>query len=125
VYSTVTKIAFWFFVSITLAGLIWVYKTHNPAHGNFPKCPFRFFTGYLCPGCGSQRAVHMILNGRFQEAFFQNQLLLISIPYILLGYFFEAAGNRFLVIRRFLYGPLAIKVILVIVTTFWVGRNLV
>jgi hypothetical protein len=124
VYSTTTKVFFWIFIGITLAGLIWIYKVHNPANGNFPKCPFRTITGYKCPGCGSQRAVHEIFNFRFSNAFELNPLLLISIPYILLGYFFEFTGNQFNVWRKRLYGPMAIKFVLVIVILFWIGRNL-
>lgn len=27
-----------------------------------PKCMFRVLTGYDCPGCGSQRALHALLH---------------------------------------------------------------
>src|SRR5580693_9291812 len=31
--------------------------------GIFPPCPFRYLTGWYCPGCGSLRAIHQLLHG--------------------------------------------------------------
>lgn len=53
---------------------------HDPEEGGFIGCPFRFLTGLLCPGCGSQRALHDVLHGRIGEAFDHNALLVLSIP---------------------------------------------
>ena len=32
-------------------------------------CPFKYLTGYDCPGCGFQRAVLALLTGNFQQSF--------------------------------------------------------
>ncbi|MCB0770314.1 MAG: DUF2752 domain-containing protein [Flavobacteriales bacterium] len=53
---------------------------HDPEHGGFLSCPFRLLTGLLCPGCGSQRAVHDLLHLRLEDAFRHNGLLVASIP---------------------------------------------
>ena len=34
----------------------------------FPRCPFFALTGLQCPGCGTARALHAALHGRFAEA---------------------------------------------------------
>jgi hypothetical protein len=108
-----------------VAGLIILYKNFNPAIYPFPKCPFKQLTGFQCPGCGSQRAVHHLLNIEIKEAFFLNPLLLFSIPYILLGFIFEKSSlnDKWLRIRKTMYGPTAMRFTLLIVLIFWVGRN--
>ena len=47
-----------------------------------PKCPFRSLTGWSCPGCGFQRAVHALLHGRLWEAYTYNLFFVCSIPYL-------------------------------------------
>jgi hypothetical protein len=53
---------------------------NDPEKGGFVGCPFRFVTGLLCPGCGSQRALHDLLHLRIPAAFGHNALLVLSIP---------------------------------------------
>lgn len=79
-----------------------------------------------CPGCGSQRAVHHLLNAEIKQAFTLNPLLVLSIPYLIAGLFFEVLplSERGLKARKFLFGTKAIIVILVIVIGFAVWRNL-
>ena len=61
----------------------------------FPPCPFHWVTGLYCPGCGSLRAVHRLLHGRFAEAFTLNPLLVLSIPVLLvLAFNRTGAYNR-------------------------------
>lgn len=84
-------------------------------------------TGLKCPGCGSQRAVHHLLNFEIDKAFQQNQLLIISIPYILLGFVIDFTKNPstlLIKIRKVLFGYHAILIVLFIVITFWITRNL-
>ncbi|WP_225974845.1 DUF2752 domain-containing protein [Arachidicoccus ginsenosidivorans] len=52
----------------------------------FPKCPFRSLTGLQCPGCGSQRAIHDLLNLDILGAFRENALMVVSIPYIVTAF---------------------------------------
>lgn len=52
----------------------------DPEKGGFLSCPFRLFTGMLCPGCGSQRALHDLMHLRLGQAFDHNALLVLSIP---------------------------------------------
>lgn len=107
--------------------LIIVYgKFHPETSGVFPKCPFLSLTGYECPGCGSQRAIHYLLNGKIGSAFNANALLILFIPYILLGFIFDLfrfKNKTLLKIRRILYGTTAIWVVFSIVVLFWILRN--
>ena len=61
-----------------------VYYKFNPAdNGWFPRCPVKLLTGWSCPGCGTQRAMHALLNGNIYEALRYNYFFVISIPYVL------------------------------------------
>jgi len=108
--------------------LIFIYKNFDPAvyTNYFPKCPFWKITGYQCPGCGSQRATHALLNLHVAEAFALNPLLVLAIPYLLIGFVLEktSLSGKFLGVRKAMFGPIAIKIVLVIVVAFWIGRNL-
>lgn len=46
-------------------------------------CPFHFFTGLKCPGCGVSRMFISLIKFDFQSAFYANRLLFITFPVIL------------------------------------------
>ncbi|MDR0939783.1 MAG: DUF2752 domain-containing protein [Mediterranea sp.] len=109
--------------------LVWLYKTYNPmGYSLFPKCLFKLLTGYDCPGCGSQRAIHYLLNGEIGKAMGANMLVVVSIPYLLLAvlldYVLEKTPRR-LRIRNLLYGKYAIWTIFTLVILFWIGKNVI
>lgn len=121
------KVLKWGIAIIFISILAILYKSYNPT-GNiyFPKCPFLELTGYKCPGCGSQRAIHYLLNIDILNAIKQNIILVISIPYILTGLVFDAIkkpNQNMLKWRKTLFGQKAIFIILSIITTFWILRN--
>ncbi len=110
-----------------LALLIVLYYLIDPMGQKwFPKCPFYGITGYKCPGCGSQRAVHQLLHFNFTGALQENALLIISLPYILLAFLFDYAGfkTRWPKARKVLFGFNAIVIVLLIVIGWWIMRNL-
>lgn len=92
----------------------------------FPKCPFLLATGYECPGCGSQRAVHSILHLNFRAAFSYNALILFLIPYILFGMFLEFFNGkkRFPKLEKFFFGKWAALIVVLGILVYWVVRNL-
>jgi hypothetical protein len=115
-------------VIIVISIIAILYRIYNP-DGNiyFPKCPFRVLTGLKCPGCGSQRAVHFLLNFDIFRSLEQNALLVISIPYLLTGIAFESfnnPGEKILKWRKLLFGRKAIDIVLAIIIVFWILRNL-
>ncbi|MDQ3101421.1 MAG: DUF2752 domain-containing protein, partial [Bacteroidota bacterium] len=60
--------------------IAFLYLFDPETSSGFLSCPFRQITGYLCSGCGSQRALHDLLHGRINEAFQHNAALVISFP---------------------------------------------
>lgn len=95
--------------------------------GFFPRCPFNYATGLDCPGCGSQRAMHHLLHLEIKEAFFYNPMLVVAIPFILIGVYLEYFGGKekHPKLRNFFLGRYATIIILVLVISYWIGRNIV
>lgn len=104
-----------------------VYAVFDPASADFfPACPFHAFTGLLCPGCGSQRALHHLLNFEIQAAYSLNPLLIIALPYIILGAILDHyphPTSKMLQLRQFFFGRTAIYIILFVIVAFWIIRN--
>ena len=65
-----------------LAALLYAFEPGTDLH--FLACPTFTLTGLYCPGCGSTRAVHHLLHGRWGQAFSANALLLVGVPAIAL-----------------------------------------
>ena len=57
-----------------------------------PRCIFKTLTGWECPGCGSQRMLHALLNGEWAAAWHANPFLLAFTPFLLLLLY--ASANR-------------------------------
>ena len=109
---------------IALMGII-VYGTLDPAVLPFPRCPFLTLTGWMCPGCGSQRAIHQALQGNLMESMRLNPLFIPGISYVLFGYITSLfLKKQWMVWRDKWYGKRASIIALVIILAFWVGRNL-
>jgi hypothetical protein len=67
------------------------------------------------------------LNAEFFQAFKENALLVISIPYLLTGFSFDLIknpGERILKWRKTLFGKKAIYLILSVIIAFWILRNI-
>lgn len=100
---------------------------YNPQHSIFfPKCPFYLLTGWQCPGCGSQRAIHCLLHFDLVQAFNYNALMVISIPYMIAGIYFEYFNGkrRHPQIRKILFGEKMCYILLIAIFVFFMGRNL-
>lgn len=101
-----------------------VYYTLDPMqYAIFPKCPFLILTGWQCPGCGSQRAIHSLLHLDVVAAFRYNALMVLSIPLVLLLVYAECCRTR----RPRLYARLHrvrfIYFYLAVVVLWCIGRN--
>lgn len=113
-------------LSLLGLGLIAVYLILDPSANLFPRCVFRSLTGYICPGCGSQRALHALLNFELVKAFNYNPLLVVSIPYILYGLRLEFLKNHNKIqswIRTNLYGLWAVILWSILIILYWIWRN--
>jgi hypothetical protein len=107
-------------------GIFWFYTTVNPSEKSiFPQCTFHSLTGYHCPGCGSQRAIHDFLNFRILEGFKHNAL--VGLAFLVLLY------QLYLWVRNkikpekttnLLYHPKVPWFFLILVILFWILRNL-
>lgn len=114
---------FYFFILAAILGT--VYYAYNPMDsGFFPKCPFYVLTGWKCPGCGSQRAIHALLHGDVAGAFVQNSFMMLCIPYLaMLGYAEWRRKDKPELYRK-LHRTCIIRMVFVLVVGWWVGRNL-
>lgn len=91
------------------------------------KCQFHEITGWLCPGCGGQRAFYHLLHGNLLYALRCNALIVVLIPILLLCYYIlvqrYVVGNirfqRFLSLR-----PWYAYLILILLFLFFVLRNI-
>lgn len=68
-------------------GFVYVLATVPPGeHTFYPRCQLHALTGLHCPGCGTTRALHALLNGRVADALAYNALFPLVIP--ILGWVF-------------------------------------
>lgn len=116
-------------VPLILSAVLSVYAGFDPEkYIFFPKCLFHSLTGLKCPGCGSQRAIHQLLNGNIISALHYNALAVISIPYLSVGLvllFCRKPGTFLSSVRDFLYRGKAVYVVLFLIIAFWILRNLI
>jgi len=120
-----TQKTFKFAGALLAAGLLGIYFFLDPEQHLFPKCPFLWLSGWKCPGCGSQRAVHHLLHVDLLAALRVNFLFVLAFPYVLFGLVLEYTvwGRKQIAIRRNWYGYRATLVALVAVLAFGVARN--
>lgn len=111
-------------VLVVVAFVFYVFDPESVAI--FPQCPFLLATGYECPGCGTQRAIHNFLHFRFGEAFRHNAFVLFAIPYILLGAYLEYFGGkgRFPKLEKIFFGKYSAIFVLVGIFAYWILRNI-
>jgi len=63
-----------------LATLRW---SHPHEISAIPECPSMSLAGVYCPGCGSLRATHHLVNGRVGSSLAQNPItLLVGVPMV-------------------------------------------
>ncbi len=110
-----------------LAGLAWLYQSYDPAEEGsiFPPCPLYAGSGIQCPGCGSQRAVHALLNGDVGRAWKNNPLLLFFLPYLIVAGLAEYANFHLFGKKGsdFLTSSPVIWTFFAIIVLFWIFRN--
>ena len=112
---------------LLVAGVFVVFYYHvdpSAADSITPRCAFRVLTGYDCPGCGAQRAFHALLHGDVSDAWAYNPYIFFALPVALVYILTDAMPRRAVRLRRILYHPVAVAVILVSVLGWWILRNI-
>lgn len=90
----------------------------------FPDCPFRLWTGAHCPGCGTARAFHALLNGRVGAALGANPLAVLVAPFMAyLGVRWLVAPWRREESPQPELPPALARLVPIVVVAFWVLRN--
>lgn len=108
-------------VVLVAAGI--VYYLFDPT-GNpfFLQCPLRQTTGYDCPGCGAQRALHDLLHGDILAAIAHNYFLALAI--LTAGfYLFSGYVPPLRPLHRAMGHPIALIVYGLLTLAWWVLRN--
>lgn len=117
----------WVLILIGVIGISIFYSIFDPYKDDFlPKCSFYTVTGYQCPGCGSQRAIHNLLQFKIYNAIKENLLFVIAIPYLILGAYFDIFNPkniRALKIQKFFFGLPAIWTVFFLIIIYWIIRN--
>ncbi|MEJ6791859.1 MAG: DUF2752 domain-containing protein [Lacinutrix sp.] len=123
--KTIQNIVLSVIILLFTGGIIALYFLYNPSNSNyFSKCIFYSTTGLHCPGCGSQRALHHILQGNILTGLKHNLLLVLLV--IILIYKAVLFGLEKYYVKKFkslLNNSKVIKVILVIIILYWILRN--
>ncbi|MBG42959.1 MAG: hypothetical protein CL530_03225 [Aequorivita sp.] len=108
-------------------GFFLIYFFYNPSENSFfIPCPFHYITGFFCPGCGSQRAIHLLLHGDLVGAFRFNPLMVLTLPILIYGLGITIANWFFGTKHRFMlfYSKLFIFGYFGFVILYWILRNL-
>ena len=120
----------WIIPAVVVAAGIFYYVEDPAKSFLVPKCPMKMLTGYDCPSCGAQRAIHAFLHGRFLEALSYNLFFVVAIPFLLATAYAVVMVRRpepsdftlrlydFVTSRYTLYSYVAVYII------WWVVRNI-
>lgn len=112
-------------IAIVVVGLIILYGIFDPTTSIVaPKCLFKTLTGYDCPSCGGQRALHALLNGEIGRAFTLNPFLFIAAPLIIaIAYSSFSKSNFAKRLKPIVQSPQAVGIYFFIYIAWWIIRN--
>lgn len=113
-----------FLIPILLA--FYYYKFFGSDGSTGVVCIFNKQTGWLCPGCGGQRAIHSLLHGNFNEAFLLNPLIYILLPllaflYVALIEVYVLGNKKFL--EKYAIPNWFAYALIILLVLFFVLRN--
>jgi hypothetical protein len=110
-------------VFVSLAVLFFVLDPTK--HNIFPRCLFNSVTGYYCPGCGSQRAIHSLLHFDIAGVVSYNFLFIPAFLLILYHYLHPVLNRLFgLKLPNIFYFKSTPWIIFGFIIAFWILRNL-
>src|SRR5690606_18511222 len=115
-------------IILLLAAFFIYFYTHDPSNEEnlFVKCTFKAATGWDCPGCGGQRAVHHLLHFEWGKAFRYNALFVLLLPYLGILFYYETRRIfwKIPIPTNFLTSNILLWVLLILLLLFLVLRNL-
>lgn len=95
----------------------------KPGHAAWlPPCPLHTLTGFFCPGCGSTRALYLLLHGHLVAALGENALAVLLLPFVL--YELVAVLTPWLPRLSARLRPWSLWTLLAVVLLFAILRNL-
>lgn len=111
---------------VVIIGVAILFFVLDPSKNTlFPKCMFHSLTGYYCPGCGSQRAVHSLLHLDLAGVVHYNFLFLPAILLIIYHYLHPVLNHIFhWKLPNIFYYKQTPWIILGVVVVFWILRNI-
>lgn len=109
-----------------LVTLVVLFFLNPTEHRLMPKCIWKLLTGYDCPGCGFQRALHAALHGHLAEAAHYNLFLLLALPYLVAVILSDwvLRGETALRWRRVTHSQWMLWTYIVLFFVWWIARNL-
>jgi len=116
------------FIGVSLAavlgGLAVVYLFPPTEHSFYPRCPIYLTTHWLCPGCGSTRALHALLHFNIQSALHYNALFTLLFPFACLWFGFICYRTmRYDRFPKLVFPRSVAACLIVTVVLFTVARN--
>lgn len=111
-------------IAAAALAVVVVYGMFDPSTHPFPRCVFKLVTGWDCPGCGSQRALHSLLSGRVGEAWAFNPYVFFAVPAAAFFGIVESFQARCPKLHHAVIRP-ATYYALILLTIIWtIARNL-
>ncbi|MBB6172376.1 hypothetical protein HNR23_002436 [Nocardiopsis mwathae] len=111
--------------AVGIAGAVMVHFVDPHEPGHYPTCPWLMLTGTFCPGCGTMRAVNALTNLDLVGALQMNVLTVALIPVLAYSwgqwvyYAVRPPTGRVKMAH-----PFWLWLLLGVILTFWVVRNL-
>lgn len=110
---------------VAVVGVLGLYAIFDPATSVIaPKCLIKMVTGYDCPSCGGQRALHALLNGEISKAFWFNPFLFVAVPYLFAVAY--SAFSKSAIAQRIapmVRHPRSVGLYLILYFAWWIIRN--
>lgn len=111
-------------LAAAVAAVAYLYYVLDPSAPWAPKCFFKAATGYNCPGCGFQRALHAALHGNIAQAWHFNPFVFFAVPAAIFFMAVESGRKSWPVFHARCVHPAVITFILVSIIAWWILRNI-
>lgn len=108
---------------VFMSFIILFYYTVDPSSAFMPHCVFKTITGYDCPGCGFQRALHAALHGDLAVAWNYNAFVFFAVPAAVCFIAAETVFREHTRLRCKLFHPAVLIGVFVAIVAWWIGRN--